>query len=185
MKNNSPRKFSKLFVIDISPGNDYITKELLMGRLARAIKNASLYEHVVLIGHSSFYILKKIIEDANLKSGFIVSDSGARIYDIKADKFIFESPLLLTNLKAAIHNALMLNLLVLASSNTREYAYSLDIMNTLCLDKQHYLPLQTTDDFEKFSKFAYSNRVFSLMCYFKNPTMLMNKLRIFQAVAND
>ncbi|GHU47281.1 hypothetical protein FACS1894218_1360 [Bacilli bacterium] len=82
-KKHTITRFNKLFIIDINPSNDDITNELVVGKLSRVIKNAALYQNVVIVGHANLTILKQMTKDTNIKSAYIISDNGARIYNIK------------------------------------------------------------------------------------------------------
>jgi hydroxymethylpyrimidine pyrophosphatase-like HAD family hydrolase len=72
----------KKIIIDINPGNDQITKELIIGQFATILKTISKKNILILCSHSSLFILKKIANAIGLKNGYIISDFGARIYDI-------------------------------------------------------------------------------------------------------
>jgi hypothetical protein len=87
-KKLSINRFDKLFIIDINPSNDDITNELVVGKLSRVIKNAALYQNVAIVGHANLSILKQMTKDINIKSAYIISDNGGRIYNIKNNTVI-------------------------------------------------------------------------------------------------
>jgi hydroxymethylpyrimidine pyrophosphatase-like HAD family hydrolase len=178
-------RYNKLFVVDINPGNDEVTKDLVIGRLARVLKNVSEYQNTVILSHSNLSLLKKMIKDIGLKKGFIVSDNGARIYDITHDKIIYDSAMNKDEVLAVIHYAIMQSSLVLVSGSQREYAYSLNLINALSLNKRHYLPLPHTNDYNKIVKFIDSTIVHSILVYQRERPRMLKVLEVFGNVAKD
>lgn len=87
-KKHQSKRFNKLLIIDISLDNDDMTKEIVMGKLSRIIKNVSIYQNVVILSHGSLYILKQLIDDMKIKKGYIISDGGARNWRFKNDWLI-------------------------------------------------------------------------------------------------
>jgi hypothetical protein len=178
-------KFDKIFIIDINPGNDPISKELVMGRIARVIKNASIYQNVIIVSHSNMELLKKLVKDIGIKNGFIVSDCGACIFDIAQNKTLYENYLGKEEVNAVVHHAMMKNLLVLASGSIKEFAYSINLLNTLMLAKKHYLPLLSTNDYTKFSKFINSATIHSLLIFHKERSEINSSLVSFNKIIGD
>jgi hydroxymethylpyrimidine pyrophosphatase-like HAD family hydrolase len=178
-------KFDKIFIIDINPGNDQISKELVMGKIARVIKNASIYQNVIILSHSNMDLLKKLVKDIGIRNGFIVSDHGARIYDIARNKILYQSNLGKDEVGAIVHYAMMQNLLVLASSSGKEYAYSLNLLNASMLAKKHYIPLSFTNDYNKFSKFINTATVHSLLIFHKERSEMVKGLTLFDKVIDE
>ncbi|MDR0675163.1 MAG: hypothetical protein LBF36_02775 [Mycoplasmataceae bacterium] len=182
---NSNNKGDKLFIIDINPGNDEITKDLVIGRLAKVLKNVAEYQNAVILSHSTLSLLKKMIKDIGLKKGFIVSDNGARIYDITQGKVIYDNSMNRDEVLAVVHYAIMQNSLVLISGSQREYAYSLNLINAISLNKKHYLPLPYTNDYNKIIKFVDSTIVHSILVFHKERKHMLKALNSFNAVNKD
>jgi hydroxymethylpyrimidine pyrophosphatase-like HAD family hydrolase len=178
-------RFDKIFLIDINPGNDEITKEIVMGRLSRIVKNASIYQNIVIVSHSNLVLLKKLVSDIGIKIGFIISDNGARVYSITEDRIIFESVIKPEDVLAATHFAIMEGSLVLASGSAREYAYSVNLLNALALNKKHYVPLPYTNDYGKFSKFIISTNIHSILVFQKERKNMLAVNERFSVVVND
>ncbi|MDR3330394.1 MAG: hypothetical protein LBS76_03895 [Mycoplasmataceae bacterium] len=177
--------FDKIFVVDINPGNDEITKELVIGRFARVIKNASLYQNIIITSHSTMSLLKNVIKDIGIKHGYVVSDNGSRIYSIHQDKIVYDNSMDKEDVLAILHYAIMQNSLVLVSGSQREYAYSLNLLNALSLNKRHYLPLPYTNDYNKLAKFVNSTIVHSVLIFHKNRSEMLKALNEFNNVAKD
>jgi hydroxymethylpyrimidine pyrophosphatase-like HAD family hydrolase len=178
-------RYDKLFIIDINPGNDEITKELVIGRLAKVLKNVAEYQNAVILSHSNLSLLKKMIKDIGLKKGYVVSDNGARIYDIQHDKIIYDSAMTRDEVLAITHYAIMQNSLLLVSGSQREYAYSLNLLNALSLNKKHYLPLPYTNDYNKIAKFIDSTVVHSILIFQKERNHMLKTLERFNRVIKD
>jgi hydroxymethylpyrimidine pyrophosphatase-like HAD family hydrolase len=178
-------KFDKIFIIDINPGNDPISKELVMGKIARVIKNASIYQNIIILSHSNMDLLKKLVKDIGIKNGFIVSDYGARIYDIAHNKMIYENSIGKDDVGAVAHYAMMQNLLVLASSSGKEFAYSLNLLNAAMLAKKHYTPLSFTNDYNKFTKFTNSSTIHSLLIFHKDRSEMEKALLLFNKILEE
>jgi hydroxymethylpyrimidine pyrophosphatase-like HAD family hydrolase len=186
MNDNQGRSnFDKIIVVDVNPGNDELTKELIIGKFSKVIKNVSSYQHVVLMSHSNLHLLLKLVSDVGLKNGFLISDYGARIYDLKNNRIIYENAIGQTEVNAIVHYGIMQNALVLASGETREYAYSLDQLNAIALQKRHYLPLLYTNDYAKFSKFIHSLPTFSIMLFQKRRTTMLANFEELNHVIKD
>jgi hydroxymethylpyrimidine pyrophosphatase-like HAD family hydrolase len=185
MLKNTDNHFDKIFVMDINPGNDEITKELVIGRFAHIVKNASLYQNIIITGHSTLSLLKHMIKDIDIKHGYIVSDNGARIYSIHQDKIIYDNSMDKEDVLAILHYAIMQNSLVLVSGTQREYAYSLNLLNALSLNKKHYLPLPYTNDYNKLIKFVNSTIVHSVLVFHKDRSEMLKALDEFNAVAKN
>jgi hydroxymethylpyrimidine pyrophosphatase-like HAD family hydrolase len=175
----------KLFIIDINPGNDEITKDLVIGRFAKMIKNISQYQKVVILSHSTLSLLKKMVKDIGLKKGYVVSDNGARIYNIDEDKVIYDNSMDRDEVLAIVHFAIMQNALVLVSGSQREYGYSLNLLNSSSLNKKHYLPLPYTSDYPKFVKFIDSTIIHSILIFQKEREKMLKTLDKFSAIAKD
>jgi hydroxymethylpyrimidine pyrophosphatase-like HAD family hydrolase len=178
-------QFKKLIIIDINPGNDEITKDLVIGRLSKVIKNVALYQNVVILAHSTLLLLKKMTKDIGLKKGYIISDNGARIYDIARDKTIYDNSINHNEVSAIVHYGIMQNSLVLISGNQREYAYSLNLINASFLNKHHYLPLPYTNDYTKFTKFINSTIIHSILILQKNRQQMKRVYDAFNMVKKD
>ncbi|MDE6476692.1 MAG: HAD hydrolase family protein, partial [Mycoplasmoidaceae bacterium] len=132
-------RFTKIYVFDLNPGNDDITKEFIMGKLSRIMKNISLYQYFVIVSHSSLKVLKKIIADAKINLGYIVSDSGARIYNISTKKIIYEKHIEKNDVLGISHCLTMSDVLQLVSIANNEFIYSFDSMNEYVFSKMHYI----------------------------------------------
>jgi hydroxymethylpyrimidine pyrophosphatase-like HAD family hydrolase len=178
-------KYDKLFIVDINPDNDEITKDLVIGRLSKVLKNVSLYQNSVILSHSTLSLLKKMVKDIGLKKGFIISDNGARIYDIYQDKVIYDNCMNKDEALAVTHYAIMQNSLVLISSSQREYAYSLNLINAISLNKRHYLPLPYTNDYTKIVRFIESTVVHSILIYQKERGHMLKALENFNKITKD
>jgi hydroxymethylpyrimidine pyrophosphatase-like HAD family hydrolase len=178
-------RFDKIFLIDINPGNDEITKEMVMGRLSRIVKNASIYQNIVITSHSNLVLLKKLVNDIGIKIGYIVSDNGARVYSIIEDRVIFETVIKSEDVSAATHFSIMEGSLVLASGSSREYAYSVNLLNALALNKKHYVPLPYTNDYGKFIKFLGSTNIHSLLIFQKERNNMLGVNDRLNVVLND
>ncbi|MDE7433959.1 MAG: HAD hydrolase family protein, partial [Mycoplasmoidaceae bacterium] len=135
--NKTEKLTPKVYVFDINPGNDEATKDLVIGRLGTISKIISSHHYFVLLSHSSLRVLKKITHDAKITKGYIVSDSGARIYDIGRKKIIYEKPIDKTSCLNIIHSIAMLNMLCLASSSLTEFSYSFDPLSSTSLNRLH------------------------------------------------
>ena len=72
---------TKILIFDINPGNDEITSELIFGKILQVIKKASTLQHIVFLSHSNLSVLKKILQDMDIKNVYIISDAGARIFN--------------------------------------------------------------------------------------------------------
>lgn len=175
----------KLFVIDINPSNDEVTRELVMGKLASSIKTASINNTVAIVSHSNLELLKKMISYVGLKSGYIISDAGARIYSIEKEMVIYNKPILKEDVDTIAHHLIMLGLLVLASSDKKEYAYSIDVMNVIALQKRHYISFQSTSEFIKFNKFLKNSTIYSFVCFSKNRLTMLEKYEDLIKVSDD
>jgi hydroxymethylpyrimidine pyrophosphatase-like HAD family hydrolase len=178
-------KSDKLFILDINPGNDEITKDLVIGRLAKVLKNVSEYQNTIILSHSTLSLLKKMVKDIGLKRGYVVSDNGARIYDIQRDKVIYDNSMNKDEVLAITHYGIMQNSLVLISGSQREYAYSLNLINALSLNKKHYLPLPYTNDYNKIIKFIDSTIVHSILIFKKERAAMLKTFEAFNNIAKD
>ncbi|MDR0740009.1 MAG: HAD family hydrolase [Mycoplasmataceae bacterium] len=178
-------KSQKLFIIDINPGNDEITKDLVIGRLSKIVKNVSLYQNVVFLAHSNLSLVKKMIKDIGIKNGYAVSDGGARIYNIAKDQVVYDNSMNRDAVLAVVHYAIMQNSLVLLSSSHREYAYSMNLLNASSLNKKHYLPLPYTNNYQKLVKFINSTVIHSILIYQKERNKMLKVLDIFNSILKD
>jgi hydroxymethylpyrimidine pyrophosphatase-like HAD family hydrolase len=178
-------KFDKLFIVDINPSNDEITKDLVIGRLSKVLKNVSQYQNTVILSHSNLSLLKKMIKDIDLQNGYVVSDNGARIYDIARQKILYDNSMNKDEIMAIVHYAIMQNSLVLVSGSQREYAYSLNLINALFLNKKHYLPLMYTNDYHRLTKFIDSTIVHSVLIFQKEREQMLKTLDTFNLIAKD
>jgi hydroxymethylpyrimidine pyrophosphatase-like HAD family hydrolase len=139
--NTSRPTNDKLFIFDVNPSNDDVTKELVIGNFSRVVKNLSDYQNVVFLSHSNLSLMKKLIEDIGIKNGFVISDNGSRIYDIDKGTIVYENFINKSDVLAGLHLGIMENCLVLLSGSNKEYAYSANIMSALTLSKKHYAAL--------------------------------------------
>ncbi|MDR0545652.1 MAG: HAD hydrolase family protein [Mycoplasmataceae bacterium] len=178
-------QFSKIFVFDINPGTNSITNELVVGKLAQVLKNICLYQHVVIVAHSNLSVLIKMVKDAGITNGFIISDQGARVYHIKSKKLIYDNAISDDNVQAIIHFGIMSDALVVLSGTNLEHAYSFNVLNSIDLNKKHYIPLDYSSDYQTFSRFAKSTNIYSAMVYFKNKDAVVNIAKFFQQISLD
>lgn len=160
--------FTKIYVFDINPGNDDVTKDVIMGRLSKIIKVIEQNQFVVLISHSSLRILKKIVKDAKLKHCYIISDNGARIYNAGSGKILWEKAIDETAALSISRIAATNDLLQLASYKNNELIYSFDQLSTHAFAKMHYINLMTTSNFLNYKDQIIKNKIYSFLCFQHN-----------------
>lgn len=177
--------FNKLFIFDINPNNDEITKELIFGKISSAIKKASANQYIVFLSHSNLPLLKKILIDINLKNVYVISDAGARIFDNKNDTIIYENKISKEIVGAVTHTGIIENDLVLVSSNTQEMAYSYNFINQQALSKKHFIKLACTNDFQKFVKFINTNDIYSIMIFSSEYERMFQSYEKFVKVSSE
>lgn len=178
-------RFTKIYIFDLNPGNDDITKEFIMGKLSRIMKNISLYQYFVIVSHSSLKVLKKIVNDAKISLGYIVSDSGARIYNISTKKVIFEKHIERNDVLGISHCLTMSDLLQLISISNNEFIYSFDPMNEYIFSKMHYINSNNVSTYGKFKELLEKNSVFSFLCFQRNSLDFSQKFANFNNVSSD
>lgn len=183
--NNKKFNFHRLFILDVNPGNDELTKDMVMGKLGKTILSVSQNEAVVIASHSSLYLMQKLCNDIGLKKGFIISDSGARIFSIHENKIIYQIAMNMQDVDAIIHFAIMQDGLALLSASKHEYAYSINYSNTIALNKKHYLPLPYTDDYQKIKSFANSTIIHSVLVFFTTRELMLQFSDSVNKVANN
>jgi hydroxymethylpyrimidine pyrophosphatase-like HAD family hydrolase len=124
-------------------------------------------------------------KDIGLESGYLVSDNGARIYDIAQKKVIVDSSINKDEVSAIIHFAIMQNALVLLSASQKEYGYSVNLLNALSLDKKHYVPLPYTNNYHKLVKFINSTIIHSVLVFHSERSKMLECLSNFNALSKD
>lgn len=182
---NNDQYFKKIYVFDINPGNDEFTKGLIMGKLSRLIKNISIYQNLVIVSHSSLKVLKKMALDAKITSGFLISDCGARIYQISTKKIIYEKSILRSDVLELVHTIAMIDMLDLISTSKSEYLYSFDPMNIYLLAKAHYIKLNESITYNKIKDIINQDKVYGMMAFQKNILEFNEKYSNFLAVCSD
>jgi hydroxymethylpyrimidine pyrophosphatase-like HAD family hydrolase len=160
-KDNKAQK--KVLIFDVNPSDDDITKELILGKVLQVIKKCSLNRHVVFLSHSTLSLLKKMVNDMGIKQGYIISDCGARIYNLHDNKIIFQESLELYDSLSIAHSSLVNENLILASCDTQEIVYSPNPLYRDSLSKKHYVKLRHMDSFVGFAKFINTHNIYSIM----------------------
>lgn len=179
------KSFNKVLIFDINPCNDEITKELIFGKILLAIKKACGYQHVVFLSHSNLTLLKKILTSMDIKNAYIISDAGARIFDAKNNKIIFQKPISTDAAAATIHTGIMENNLILVSGDTYEMSYSYNFSHQLSLSKKHYAKLPCTNEFQKFIKFVRENNIYSILIFNKGYEQMFMTYEKFTKLINE
>ncbi len=160
--------FTKIYVFDINPGNDDITKDVIMGRLSKIVKVIEQNQFVVLTSNSSLKVLKKFVKDAKFKHCYIISDNGARIYNVGSGKILWEKPIDETSVLSVCHIAATNDVLQLISYKNKELIYSFNQLSINAFAKMHYINLMTVTNFLSYKDQIIKNKIYSFMFFQHN-----------------
>ena len=176
-------KEKTVYIFDYNICNDNISKCLLdpkIGNLLRSNeKNTTYIFTTVLSLNATLRILNKVLK---LKSGYIVCNNGARIYDIAAHKIIYEV-LLDKNTKDMItHTGSVQSLLIISSSADKDFCYSqnysmFDNIRKKFLHQYHLIPNYLT--YKNFIKY---NNFTNFLLFDTNYNEITQKQQYFKAL---
>ena len=177
-----------VFIFDVDPDNDQITNEMINWHKTDKINKYFGAKNKVLIftSNSRFEVLHKyIVETGKIKTGFLVCNGGAVVYDIETKKFLVNSELGEQEKAMLSHTVQMQTLFALASSSKNDLIISSNYLETKKFAEHCYVPRQSTDDYLKFNSFIHLNKILSMICYESNKDQLSFKHDLLKKLSED
>ena len=177
-----------VFIFDVDPDNDQISHEMISLEKAGVINRYFGEQNKVLIftSNSRFEVLYKyIVEIGKIKTGFLVCNGGALVYDIAAKKQLFIKELGSQEKAMLSHTVQMQTLFALASSYKNDLIISSNYLETKRFQEHCYIPRQVTDDYQKFNNFIMYKHLLSILCYESNIKRLYYNHELFTKLSED
>ena len=177
-----------VFIFDVDPDNDQITNEMISWRETDKINNYFYAKNKVLIftSNSRFEVLYKyIVQTGKIKTGFLVCNGGALVYDIETKKNLVVGELGEQEKAMLAHTVQMQTVFALASSMKNDLIISSNYLEAKSFNEHSYVPRQITDEYLKFSSFVHVNQILSVVCYETNIKELFVKYHMFKDMEQD
>ena len=179
-------KWRKIFIFNFDPRNDEITEAFLSKKVRYLLQK---YNYEILYIFVTKFNLNTILKTLNKilkpKTGYIISDNGACLYDIKNEKIIFESSLKQETKSALIHEGILKSLLILSGSVTKCFSYSEDINKYKEFMRNFNIDNKIIENYLTFYHYIYENEFRSFIFYESNTIVLLKKYKILKSLEND
>lgn len=178
----------RVIILDINPGNDQITNELITDASKQILKEMSTNRRNILIfaTYSKFDVIYEyVVKNLGIKRGYIICNGGARLYDIKHEKFLFDSLLTHEQKSTICHFGCVLSIYMLASTLKQDLGYSLNTATINKLTRSEYLPRNHADEYLTFYDFIKLNNVCSYIMYEPNDEELAKRYTILKSLAKE
>ncbi len=189
--NNSKSKISlknkkKIFIFSIEPKKDKITQAFLSKKVGDLLKKHD--DEIIYVFVTKFSlprILKIFNKNIEPKTGYIICNNGACLYDIRNKKIIFKSLLSKEVKSALIRVAILKSFLIASSSETKSFLYSTDIMKYRSFINDFVVDKATINDYLTFHHYIYENDFLSFIFYDPYNTSLLKEYKTFKTMEND
>ena len=176
----------KIIIFDINPLNDQTISELVAGKLSLVIRNISEKNILVFSSIMSFESMHELlVKDLKLTKGFIISNNGARIYDVFNKQFIFQKALTDDQKNMIAHNGCMFAFYTIASTQNQDLAYYCNYLDAEDFTKLSYHEFSYTTNYTIYSSYFTSNSFLSFMCFEKDEQVLKTKYQYLMQVAKE
>ncbi len=179
-------KWRKIFIFNFDPKNDEIAQTFLSKKIKDLLKKNK--DEILCIFASKFNlntILKTLDKVLKPKNGYIISDNGACLYDIGNKKTIFECPLKQEAKTTLIHEALLNSFLILLSSKTKCFSYSIDINKYKKFMNSFDVNNKLIENYLTFWHYIHENEFHSFVFYESNNFTLLKKYKIFKSLESN
>ena len=177
---------NKIIIFDVNPINDQVVNEIVAGKLASSLKNISSKNMLIFTSIMSFEAMYKlIIKDLQLTNGFIISNNGARVYDIFNKQFIFQKNLTVDQKNMVAHNACMFGWYTIASTQSQDLAYFCNYLDAEEFKKLSYHEFSYTTNYTIYNSYFTSNNFLSFLCFEKDQKILENKYQLLKKVQKE
>ncbi len=189
--NNSKNKISrenkkKVFIFSFEPKKDKITQTFLSKKVGNLLKKHD--DEIVYVFVTKFSlprVLKIFSKTIEPKTGYIICNNGACLYDISKKKIIFKSLLSKEVKSTLIHVAELKSFLIASASGTKCSLYSTDIMKYKSFINNFSVDKTLINNYLTFRHYIYENDFLSFIFYDPYSASLLKEYKIFKTMEND